>query len=267
MFHGSFRVKMAWSCLLFAEIKDFIRMEKIMYRNYIFDLYGTLVDIHTNEQKRYLWEKITQFYGLYGARYTVPEFRRCYKQFCKEAEAKLTDEYPELSIEFVFQRLFQEKGIKADIELAIHAGQMFRVISTQYVKLYDGVIDLLESLHKHRKKVYLLSNAQSIFTKYEMHLLDITKYFDGIVISSDVGCRKPSGNFYQYILERYHLKKEESIMIGNDPVTDILGSYEAGLDSLYIHSNISPKVEIELHSKYTVMDGDFRKIKQYLLRE
>ena len=28
-----------------------------MYQNYIFDLYGTLVDIHTNEKKAYLWEK------------------------------------------------------------------------------------------------------------------------------------------------------------------------------------------------------------------
>lgn len=29
-----------------------------MYQNYIFDLYGTLVDIHTNENKHYLWEKM-----------------------------------------------------------------------------------------------------------------------------------------------------------------------------------------------------------------
>lgn len=28
-----------------------------MYQNYIFDLYGTLVDIHTNEKKAYLWKK------------------------------------------------------------------------------------------------------------------------------------------------------------------------------------------------------------------
>lgn len=30
-----------------------------MYKNYIFDLYGTLLDIHTNESKKYLWEKMT----------------------------------------------------------------------------------------------------------------------------------------------------------------------------------------------------------------
>ena len=31
------------------------------YENYIFDLYGTLVDIHTDEEKTELWEKLAQF--------------------------------------------------------------------------------------------------------------------------------------------------------------------------------------------------------------
>ena len=37
-----------------------------MYQNYIFDLYGTLVDIHTNEKKAYLWEKMSLFFGRAG---------------------------------------------------------------------------------------------------------------------------------------------------------------------------------------------------------
>ena len=28
-----------------------------MYQNYIFDLYGTLADIHTDEEQPLLWEK------------------------------------------------------------------------------------------------------------------------------------------------------------------------------------------------------------------
>ena len=30
------------------------------YENYIFDLYGTLVDINTDEEKRELWAKLAQ---------------------------------------------------------------------------------------------------------------------------------------------------------------------------------------------------------------
>lgn len=33
-----------------------------MFKNYIFDLYGTLVDINTNEDSLILWEKLSLFY-------------------------------------------------------------------------------------------------------------------------------------------------------------------------------------------------------------
>ena len=40
-----------------------------MYKNYLFDLYGTLVDINTNEWKSYLWKKMAELYGFEGAFY------------------------------------------------------------------------------------------------------------------------------------------------------------------------------------------------------
>ena len=38
----------------------------LTYDNYIFDLYGTLVDIHTDESDTAIWEKLAMFYGYYG---------------------------------------------------------------------------------------------------------------------------------------------------------------------------------------------------------
>ena len=39
------------------------------YENYVFDLYGTLVDIHTDESRKEVWEKLALFLGYYGAIY------------------------------------------------------------------------------------------------------------------------------------------------------------------------------------------------------
>jgi len=41
------------------------------YENYIFDLYGTLVDIHTDEEDESLWKALAEYYGKYGADYTA----------------------------------------------------------------------------------------------------------------------------------------------------------------------------------------------------
>lgn len=47
-----------------------------MYQNYIFDLYGTLVDIRTNERKPSLWKYMAQYMTLQGAAYTPAELKK-----------------------------------------------------------------------------------------------------------------------------------------------------------------------------------------------
>ena len=42
-----------------------------MFENYFFDLYGTLVDIRTDERKLSLWRGVAEFYSVCGAPYTL----------------------------------------------------------------------------------------------------------------------------------------------------------------------------------------------------
>ena len=44
----------------------------------IFDLYGTLVDIHTDENQPSLWQRMAGFAASQGARYEAEELRRAY---------------------------------------------------------------------------------------------------------------------------------------------------------------------------------------------
>lgn len=213
-----------------------------MYKNYIFDLYGTLVDIHTNETKAYLWKKMHVWYDMHGAHYEKPlTLKKEFYRLINEAEANMNDEYAEIQIEYVFLKLFEQKGVEASMELAVETGKMLRMLSLDYVKLYDGVLELFDRLKKNNKKIYLLSNAQRIFTEPEMRLLGIYDLFDGIIYSSDAGVKKPSGKFYDALFKKYKLKKKESVMIGNDHICDALGASQYGIDSMYWHTNISPE--------------------------
>lgn len=245
-----------------------------MYQNYIFDLYGTLVDINTNESKPYVWKKVAELYAYYGAIYTPAEFKKEYLRLCdkhtKALRAKNGADYPEIQLEYVFMELFTEKGVEISMDTVRVIGQAFRAISTKFLCLYDGVIDLLDSIHAHDKKAYLLSNAQEMFTKHEMIALGIFDKFDGIVFSSDEGLCKPEERFFRVVIDRYHLDIKESIMIGNDAGTDIKGANNIGLDSLYIHSDISPEVKdltgADIPATYKIMDGDFTKVKELILK-
>nr|WP_294466341.1 HAD family hydrolase [uncultured Sellimonas sp.] len=240
-----------------------------MYQSYIFDLYGTLVDIHTDEERMEVWEKLALFYGYYGAFYTSQELQKAYQELTKEsAKGALRhdshESFPELQIEDVFQELFRQKGVEVLRDLAVHAGQFFRVLTTDYVRLYDGTREMLEELKAAGGKLYLLSNAQRIFTEYEMRALDIFRYFDGIYISSVYGYKKPDIRFFEQLLEHEKINKEAAIMIGNDGICDIKGAKEAGLDTFYIRSNISPKEETP-QADFVLEEMNQRKVKELLL--
>ena len=222
-----------------------------MYDTCIFDLYGTLVDIRTDEKKPELWERIALFYAFYGAEYTPDELHQGYDCLTAEMSAGKAgirkdahEAYPEIRIEDVFMALFRKKGIDADEVLSRHAGQFFRILSMEHLKLYNGTKEMLSALRDGGKKVYLLSNAQKVFTEYEMNALGITPYFDGIFISSEHECKKPDVRFFEKLIHTYGIERDRAVMVGNDGVCDIEGAKNAGLATLYVRTEISPKEEL-----------------------
>lgn len=242
-----------------------------MYKNYIFDLYGTLIDINTDEWSDDIWKKMSVLYGYKGANYTFDELHSEYDRLVELEKSSVRKKHPDytvidIKIEKVFKKLFTQKGIKTTKTQIAFVSEAFRCYSTKYIKLYDGVTDLLDTLKVKGKKIYLLSNAQRVFTENELNMLGLTPYFDGICISSDEECSKPDTNYFKILFDRYGLKRSESVMIGNDYLSDIGGAADFGIDSLYIHQSISPKIKGELRSTYSIMDGDVYKIKKFTVK-
>ena len=158
-----------------------------MYNNYIFDLYGTLIDINTDEWNDDLWKKIAILYAYKGAHYTYDELNEEYDRLVQAEKKAVLKKSPDtkvvdIKIEKVFRKLFTQKGVKVTKAEVFFIAEAFRCYSTKYIKLYDGVLDLLDTLKAKGKKIYLLSNAQRSFTENELNMFDLTKYFDGICI-------------------------------------------------------------------------------------
>ena len=213
------------------------------YTDLIFDLYGTLVDIHTEEDDA-VWEKTALYFGYYGAHYTGGELRDAFQSAMAAKKARAGQSYecfPDLPFEPVMAQLFRDKGVEENADaLGIHASQLFRICSTEYIRLYPGVTDALKALRKKGYRLWLLSNAQRVFTAFELEHLGLAPYFDGIYLSSDFSCRKPDIRFFNALLEERQLRKASCLMIGNDLDTDIAGARNAGLDTLYMHTNLTP---------------------------
>lgn len=237
-----------------------------MYQNYIFDFYGTLADIRTDEEDPGLWIKMSEIYSALGAAYQPEELRCAFRRLEREQKEEIGTENAEPDLTKAFAMLYTEKAASCQASQARMTAITFRALSRKFLRAYDGVKELLQELRNRGKGVYLLSNAQTDFTRPEIEMLGLTGYFDGIFISSEQGCKKPSPVFFERLLERFGLDASECVMIGNDEEADIAGARHAGMDSLYIHTAISPKEYGKVEPTYRVMDGDFRKIKNLVLR-
>ena len=213
------------------------------YTDLIFDLYGTLVDIHT-EEDALVWEKTALYFGYYGAHYSPTELKTAFEAELKKRKAKAGQSYecfPDLPFEPIMAQLFRQAGVEENADaLGLNAAQLFRICSTEYIRLYPGALEALARLREKGLRLWLLSNAQRVFTAYELRHLGLGAQLDGIFISSDYGCRKPDARFYQALLDEKSLDVSRCLMIGNDRETDIAGAKAVGMATLYMHTNLTP---------------------------
>lgn len=219
-------------------------LEEKRYRDYIFDLYGTLADIRTDEDRDSLWEDMADFYQKENASYSPKELRSAYLNYCDLQRQEMTKEwgrYAEPDIRAVFRRLFDDKGIKPSAELVEEAALCFRKSSRDYIRLYDGIEELLLKIHDNGCRAFLLTNAQASFTLPEIRQLSLEELLDDIYISSEAGVAKPDPRFLMSLVEHHRIDLSGALMIGNDRRTDVAVANACGIDSLYVHSNLSPK--------------------------
>lgn len=218
----------------------------MQYTDLVFDLYGTLVDIHTDENE-FVWEHTAIYFGFYGAHYTGFALKQAFSAEMAKREAAAGQSYecfPDIPFETVMAELFRQKGIADEADsLGVNAAQLFRVLSIEYIRLYPYVKEALTQLRERGYRLWLLSNAQRVFTEYELRHLDLFAYFDGVYISSDHGCRKPDLRFFDALIRQQGLKPSQCLMIGNDRFTDIAGAKLAGMDTLYMHTNLTPAAQ------------------------
>ncbi|MCR5595579.1 MAG: HAD family hydrolase [Lachnospiraceae bacterium] len=214
------------------------------YDNYIFDLYGTLADIHTNESKPYLWKKCAAILTELGFPYDPHSLRADYHRFIEEETRHMLestgsgpDIKPEIDLRKVFRKLMSPWMSDEQIDLFAIT---FRVLSRDKLTLYPEVPAIFDAIHEGGGRVYLLSNAQSCFTLPEIKVLGIYDMFDDIFISSDMGCAKPDVRFMNMLIRKHKLDTGRSVMIGNDYNSDIKIANKVGMDSLYIETETSP---------------------------
>lgn len=201
------------------------------YSYALFDLYGTLLDIHTGEEDPGLWEDFycylaSRLADWHGNRVESPalasapaleedlKMRQGEELACRKAsDPSAAPEEIEIDLEPVYRKTLADFGFDLGLgydEREIHslisdAAVFFRRRSRSRLEVFPQAVDLLARLRQEGVMTVLASNAQLLFTEQELEPLRDS--FDRIFISSQVGFKKPSPRFFGRILDSLPLSE------------------------------------------------------------
>ncbi len=231
------------------------------YEVVFFNLYGTLIDIRTDEQSDAAWRSLYETARELGSEYeSVEALRERFEQLearemLHQAERNVfRDGWNEFDLLPVYRSLLMNRSDEAERNLALpqaalKAAWAFRQGSAGTIRLYPGALEMVGRLQDAGVLVVLLSNAQSCYARPELELTGLSKVFDDVIISSEEGIRKPARELYMLALDREFVTADNALMVGNDEETDIVGAKSAGIDGVYFHTELSPSSDPEMSAK------------------
>lgn len=213
------------------------------YDNFIFDLYGTLVDLESDEQCARTWKKWCKWLDLHGIKH--PEYIQFRKEFFmwdkKNRETALLEgpyKYPEIDVIDIYRTLFRQYGNEGISEdMLFMASYAFREASIKYIRLFDGVTDFLEYLNNNGKKTYILSNAQASYTEPEIKHFQLDGLVDDYLMSSDYKCMKPEKAFFDKLILKYDMDRQKTVMLGDSLSSDVIGAEKAGINHIHLYGS------------------------------
>lgn len=107
------------------------------------------------------------------------------------------------------------------------------------LKLQPDSFAILLYLKSKGYKVGLITNGKEFKQWEKLIRLGLYPFFDEIVTSESVGVEKPDAKIYQIAMDRLNVTKGTSIMVGNNFDVDIMGAYNAGMQSMIINSKLT----------------------------
>ncbi len=168
---------------------------------------------------------------------TFQDIRRCNASgfTWHTPERDFTDFVGERWWEFMkahFYRSFVSLGVsEAQSKSASEKVREIIMMPENYKLFDDAVFVLTKAKEKGHTNIILSNNFPEL--KVITDALGITKYFDRMVISGAVGYDKPRKEIFDTAKSFYY--GEKFVMIGDNPVADILGGRLAGMTTVLVH--------------------------------
>lgn len=216
----------------------------------IFDLYGTLIDVSTNEDKKELFDFLSLYLLYYDIRLSPEQLKsaleaeRAKNLYCRH------ETYPEMNLQEVFGEIIKREGL-ANSFLAKSCCKLFRILSRERFQVFPDVFPVLNQMRDKGYTIGLVSNAQKVFTANEIRILGLQPYFKHMVFSTRYGITKPDSRLFIIACTMLNVAPQNAVYIGDNPFNDVKGAREIGMTTVLLSralKSVIPGIEPDYYA-------------------
>jgi putative hydrolase of the HAD superfamily len=128
-----------------------------------------------------------------------------------------------------------------DPNLAAQLGEGYIKISPFQTNLFPGTKETLLDLKNDDYELHIITNGFKEVQYIKLEQSGLREFFDVIVCSEEVGKNKPAPEVFQYALSLAKSDADESIMIGDDYLVDVVGAERHGMKGILFDPHYSYK--------------------------
>ncbi len=209
----------------------------------VFDVNGTLIDIHTNEWHDDVYRVISNVLSYQGIKLSPSVVKDLFFRIIKEQKLASGERQAEFDVVELFRQIVAQHA--SDVTRAMapqkraqlpeFLAEVHRAASLVRLQLYPGVLSTLQQLHT-RYALAIVSDAQTAYAVPELNTVGLAAFFDPIVVSGDFGYRKPDVRLFELALSRMGLAASEVVFVGNDLYRDVHGPQKLGMKTVLFQS-------------------------------
>ena len=213
------------------------------------DLDDTILDFHKAEHLA-LSKTLRQF-GLEPTEEVMSRYSEINKSYWERLERKELTR-PQILVGR-FESLFDEYGIAVEPAAVARCYEENLSVGQNFL---PGALEAVQSLCK-KYKLYLTSNGTARVQAGRLKSADISKYFQKIFVSEEIGADKPDKQYFDRCAEQIpDFDPRKTLIVGDSLTSDIQGGINAGLHTCWINADhkenttaISPEYELEALSQ------------------
>jgi putative hydrolase of the HAD superfamily len=148
-------------------------------------------------------------------------FLDVYKESKKQIKELLPNSAASHNRYLYIQRTIENFGLDFTPTLIYEATDIYWKYVISNSKLFPTVLDTLKTLRRKHFKIAIITDLTADIQNLKLMELNIHHYINYLVTSEEAGVDKPNPKMIEIALEKMGLAKEEVIVVGNNPKTDI----------------------------------------------